>query len=143
MRLLVKLIAVLFMIGIAIGITGGFNKLDENASVPIDISAKQEEENCRADLMCWARKNRASAEVDCGSEIEKLARYDVQWTDDFGDPRFSQYAWSNQRKGIIDYFGDRVKFQNGFGAWQIHQYTCTYDTINKKVLDTIAEPGRL
>lgn len=46
-------------------------------------------------------------------------------------------------QGIITYFGDRIQFQNGFGAWQYQTYQCDYDPLSDKILDVRIYPGRL
>ena len=40
-------------------------------------------------------------------------------------------------------FGDKLKFQNGFGAWANVIYMCVYDMKNKEVVRVGAEAGRL
>ena len=102
------------------------------------------EERCRQDLQCLAEKHFAYATVSCAKPIEKLARFDFEWTDKkFYEGKFSHSRWKNREKGIITYIGDKVRFQNRFGAMQPHIYECDIDTINEKIIDVRARPGRL
>ena len=83
---------------------------------------------CRADFTCWGRDRRIDAEVRCRRAIEQQARYAHEWTDGFADPMFSRFAWHDEVAGVMTYFGDRLKLQNGFGAWVNVGYACDYDT---------------
>lgn len=103
--------------------------------------AKEEKDlKCRQDLQCWAEQNDSSAKDICSEAVEKKAAYDFQWTTDWRALRFDKISWANKKKGTIVYLGDRIKFQNGFGAWQIQQYSCTYDPATRKASDVIAMP---
>ena len=35
---------------------------------------------------------------------------------------------------VLTIFGDKIKLQNGFGAWQRKQYSCDYNVKEKKPL---------
>ena len=102
-----------------------------------------EEEQCKQDLQCWGSRNSTTASVYCPDYIERLAKYDARWTDGVFESKFSHFSWNDKAKGIVNYFGDKVQFQNGFGAWQTYTYSCTVDTINRKVLDFSASAGRI
>lgn len=39
--------------------------------------------------------------------------------------------------------GDRVKFQNGFGAWAPMIYECDIDPASERILDVRVSQGRL
>lgn len=100
-------------------------------------------EECKKELACWGEKYSVDAQVDCHPRIERMAKYDVEWTDGFLEQKFSRYKWKDQAQGHITYFGDKAKFQNGFGAFQNIIYACDYDTMNKEVLDVQVAEGRL
>ena len=127
--------------------------LQEKVSVPVwfDLQgqlSEQEQEKanavaCRASLQCWGDKHSVSASVYCPRNIERLAKYDHEWTDGWLGLKFSKFSWKDRTNGVVTYFGDQIKFQNGFGAWVPHIYQCDLDTINDKVLDVRAFPGRL
>jgi hypothetical protein len=108
-------------------------------------SAKVEKspEQCRLELQCWADKHQIDATVKCKPKIEKLAKWSVKWKDGVLEPTFSRIAWIDQGKGTVRYIGDKVEFQNGFGAWQPHLYLCEYDPSTKTVISISADPGKL
>ena len=106
---------------------------------------KPKKDNCRWDSKCWGDRHWAEAEVYCASEVEKLGRYAHKWTDGWTGKKFPVAIYDseeNKKKGILFYAGDRIEFQNGFGAYQPHTYGCFYDTINKHVVEVVAQPGR-
>lgn len=105
--------------------------------------AKEKEENCRRDLQCWGDKHNIEAAVYCENLLERLAKYSHEWTDGFLEPKFSRFRWKNINKGFVVYIGDKIRFQNGFGAWQNYIYECDYDPDNEIVLDVRAKLGRL
>ncbi len=117
---------------------------DEKGSAPPKTSAQisADEVACKKDLQCWGDKHSIAASVYCAPYIEKLAKYNFEWTDSMMQIKLTKYLWKDVNKGVISYLGDRIKFQNGFGAMENYMYQCDYDTINEKVLDVIAEPGR-
>ncbi len=69
--------------------------------------------------------------------------YGSRWTDGFLEPKLSRSIWSDRENGIATYIGDKIEFQNGFGAWQPHVYSCDVDLGLKVVVDVSAAPGRL
>ena len=82
---------------------------------------------CRNDLQCWGEKHLANVEVTCVPLIERQARYDVEWDDGWFSMKLERWRWNDRAAGSLSYTGDRVKFQNGFGAWQRMTYWCHYD----------------
>lgn len=109
-----------------------------------DVAAKEAEQaECREELSCWAEEHLLAASFACDSEVERLARYDFEWTDGFLGMKFTHYRWRNQDNGIVTYIGDQIQFQNGFGAMQRHIYECDYDTVAERPVEVRAEPGRL
>jgi hypothetical protein len=106
-------------------------------------AAAEKEVVCRQDLRCWAEKHNVDATVRCQRIVERLAKNDFEWTDGFLEPKFSHYRWKNQASGIVTYIGDKIKFQNGFGAWIHHTYECDFEPGTESVVDVRAQPGRL
>ena len=53
------------------------------------------------------------------------------------------FRWKNEDRGILTYIGDKIRFQNGFGAWQDMIYECDYDPSTKSAMDVRVRPGRL
>lgn len=103
----------------------------------------QEAAACKQDLQCWGDKNGVSASVYCKTPVEKLAKYSAKWTDGMLDSKFSHFRWLNKDKGHITYIGDKIQFQNGFGAMQNHVYECDYDPSTNTPLEVRARPGQL
>lgn len=102
-----------------------------------------EEAACRADFECWGREQRFAAEAACKRQIERRARFDHEWTDSWTKPTFSFFAWRDEAAGVMTYFGDQLKLQNGFGAWAKMSYSCDFDMdAGIAVAVTISE-GRL
>lgn len=98
---------------------------------------------CRASLQCWGDKHSVAASVYCPDHVERLGRYDHEWTDGLLGAKFSRFAWKDRKKGSLTYIGDEIKFQNAFGAWEPHTYHCDFDPLQAQVLDVRAMPGRL
>lgn len=89
------------------------------------------------------RKNSSDSVYICQRAVEMLAKYDFKWTDGILEPKFSRYRWKSQKDGRVTYIGDKIKLQNGFGAWQNIIYECDYDPAIKKVTDVRGAPGRI
>jgi hypothetical protein len=102
-----------------------------------------ERAKCRANLQCWAERHFVSALVACGDAIERRAQYSFKWTESFGERKFSFYRWTDQKNGVVTYIGDKVQFQNGFGAWQPFTYECDLDTAREIATAVRLGPGRL
>lgn len=121
-----------------------------NTSAPAKTAPKKtpeqiaaEEAACKKDLSCWGEKHSISAAVYCDDYVENLAQYSHEWTDGMLEPKFSHYRWKNIDKGVVTYIGDKIKFQNGFGAWQNYVYECDFDPVTDTILDVRAQAGRL
>lgn len=99
------------------------------------------DEACLRDADCIRDKTswQSRAEIYCGRYIEDQALYSHEWTDGWAESKFSRFATELDGKAIR-YFGDKLKFQNGFGAWQRMSYSCLYDPINERVLDANVAP---
>ncbi|HAU77755.1 MAG TPA: hypothetical protein DCW88_20195 [Agrobacterium sp.] len=93
---------------------------------------------CRTDIQCWGEQGWAAATARCPDEIEKLAKWDFEWTDSWSETKLSHYRWKSQKQGLVTYIGDKLKMQNGFGAWKHVRYTCDFDPVTKTVLDVSA-----
>jgi hypothetical protein len=79
----------------------------------------------------------------CKRAIEKRAKHQAEWLDGWTTPLFTKYLVDENNKQLITYIGDRVKFQNGFGAWTHMIYMCTYNATNRAVTNVLIEEGRL
>ena len=107
------------------------------------VAAAKAEAACPADLQCWGERHMAMAVVLCTEPIENLSQYAAEWTGSFLDPTFKRWRWHGKAAGTITYIGDRIQYQNGFGAWQPARYECDYDPANERVLAARATPGRV
>lgn len=105
--------------------------------------AQVDDTSCSSDLKCWGDKNSVAAGVYCKQPVEQLGKYSAKWTDGALETKFSHYRWLDQRNGTLTYIGDKIEFQNGFGAFQAHTYECDYSPASKTVLAVRAQPGRL
>lgn len=104
---------------------------------------KVSDAECRKTLACWGEKHSVSAAVRCTDPVERLAKNNFEWTDGILEPKFSHYRWKNQATGEVTYIGDKIKYQNGFGAWIYHTYECDLDGSGEVVTAVRAAPGRL
>ena len=98
---------------------------------------------CKSDLKCWAERGLLDAGTYCKDRIAKISEYDHKWTDGWNESKFSRWTWSDQRKGVVTYIGDKIQFQNEYGAFRIHTYRCDFDPASKRVLAVSAVAGRL
>ena len=108
-----------------------------------EAEAAAKEAECRRDLSCWGERANRVAAHRCVGHVERLAKFDYEWTDGFLETKFSHYRWRNISEGTVTLLGDKIKFQNGFGAWQHHTYECDVDPAVESILDVRAGPGRL
>jgi len=121
-------------------------KQDEQAErerIAAAEAERKKDADCKTDLQCWGDKHSIKASFACRPYVERLAKYQFEWTDGWLDTKFSHFRWKNKAKGQVTYVGDKIKFQNGFGAWQFATYTCDYDPVADVVLNVDAAPGRM
>ncbi|AYG59688.1 hypothetical protein [Rhizobium jaguaris] len=97
---------------------------------------------CKADFNCWTNKFQRTATNLCAQQIEHLAKNNFEWTDSFSSPKFPRARISGPGT-LITYVGDKIKMQNGFGAWTIVTYECDFDTEKGVVLAVRANQGQL
>lgn len=76
----------------------------------------------------------------CRPQIERLAKYGFEWVDGWLESKFQSFIAGTVSPGVFIITGDKAKFQNGFGAWQMMVYQCEYDAVNKKVVSVSAFP---
>ena len=75
------------------------------------------------------------ATFKCKKPIESSAKNNFEWFDSAFERKFDSYITKTPSPGVFIMVGDKIKFQNGFGAWKIMEYKCTYDSVAGKVLD--------
>ena len=116
----------------------------ENVSREIEADlTSSEKADCGEDLACIYEEHKIAATIACDREIERLANYSSRWTNAWYEDRYSSLSWLSKPNKSIRLFGDKIQFQNGFGAWQNHIYMCLYDFERAVVLGVEAESGRL
>lgn len=113
----------------------------EQAQAAAAKLAKQQE--CKKDLHCWGDEAAVSGTYDCTQLIERMAKHDFEWTDGMLEPKFSHYRWRDPEAGTITLIGDKIKMQNGFGAWTHMTYECDFNPISDSVVDVRVAEGRL
>ncbi|MDC6454803.1 hypothetical protein PQY68_06125, partial [Planktomarina temperata] len=80
------------------------------------------------------------AGIRCEDYVENLAKNTFRWTDGWLEAKFPRYLVSNDEEPyVITIIGDKIEFQNGFGAWGKVTYFCKYDTKAEEVLYAYAE----
>ena len=95
------------------------------STTPTSIQTSQvSDADCRKTLRCWAEKHTADAAVRCREPVERLAKNNFEWTDGMFEPKSSHYRWRNEGTGEVTYIGDKIKYQNCFGAWTFYTYEC-------------------
>jgi len=109
-------------------------KAEENRA-----QARKERSQCNKSLQCWGDRNSRDAEIGCRDKIERFAKYDFKWVDGY---KFSRFKW-HRKPNSVTFIGDKIKFQNGFGAWQHYTYECDFDTKNRTALTVRVKPGRI
>lgn len=123
---------------------------DDTPAAPPDVAESEpaapapvSDADCRADLTgCWADRVLWQVSGACTGRIERLAEFDHEWTDGWLEPRFGSFMESPDTEGALIYFGDHLKLQNRFGAWQRHSYSCKVDADTNEVLAVDAWPNR-
>lgn len=95
---------------------------------------------CRNDALCWGKLAHAEAAGPCERRIELAAKHQSEWTNGILEHRLEPLAWSDENTGVIIFGGDKIKMQNGFGAWTHMIYTCTWDSARKQVVEVGVEP---
>lgn len=117
-------------------------KKAEEERIAAEKEKAEKEAVCRMEISCIGERVTPEAITLCSPEIERLARNDFEWTG-WSIGRFSRYRWKSRSNGVVTYIGDKIKFQNGFGAWIYHTYECDFDTNTLAVIDVRARAGRL
>ena len=104
-------------------------------------AAARKEAECPLSIECWGKKHRVDATIACEPHIENLAQYVHEWTNGFLEQKFDSYRWDEggPAGGNVLYTGDKIRFQNAFGAWVPHRYSCLYNPARGRVISVNAE----
>lgn len=117
-------------------------KAAEDRAAAEASAAAEAEKACRAFAPCWGERVQVDASIACENAVERLGKFSVRWTDGMLEPKFPRVVWADEEAGTLYFGGDKIEFQNGFGAWQPHIYACKFDPATLQVLEVGAEPGR-
>jgi hypothetical protein len=117
-------------------------RVEEAKRAEEKAAEEQKVAGCRSDLECWGEKAWNVATFSCPSLIERMAKYDFEWTDGILEPKFSHYRWRDKDRGIVTVIGDKIKMQNGFGAWMHMTYECDVNPQAEAALDVRVREGR-
>ena len=80
-------------------------------------------------------KYNIDGQVQCHKKIPRLAKYGHKWVDGFLETRFPYYEQTVKEPGVLTLVGNKIQFQNIFGAWIPMKYWCSYDVLNDSVVD--------
>jgi hypothetical protein len=109
----------------------------------LGVKKAEEEAKCAADVRCVGEKKMIEASFRCAPLMERLAQNSFEWTDRWYEPKLSHYRWADQNHQVVTYSRDKIKYQNGFGAWVLSKYECDYNVALGAAIDVRASPGRL
>lgn len=100
------------------------------------VACGKSAEDCLKDLDCVADKTDwwSGADVRCASHIEARASYSARWTEGFLEWKFDRVALQPPEYKTLRFTGNKVEFQNGFGAWRRMDYVCFYDPVDEAVI---------
>ena len=100
-----------------------------------------EKATCGGDIDCATKRARSRAEPRCARLIEDSARYRYEWTDGLGSKffraewsRYDAYTGEFGEMRIIEFRGNSLRLENGFGAYQRVVYECDFDPVKGEVL---------
>lgn len=129
---------------IVAGVVAMCSDSDDDKRVAAEARAAADAE-CLKDLQCIGDRVSMTAGALCARDIEKLAKNNAKWTDGTLESKFSHFRWRDQKSGVVTFLGDKVQFQNGFGAYVNMTYECDIDVSKQSrvVLEVRARQGRL
>ncbi|MFZ5272156.1 hypothetical protein [Enterobacter asburiae] len=134
-----------YLLIIIVGVMVYLWVLDDGNSPAGGSSAKEPDasSSCNEnDDECVFKDHVTAAFRDCRGPIERSSKYDFEWTDSMLNSAFSRYV-NNPKDHQITYWGDKLKFTNGFNAKVNMMYSCTIDTQTDQMVDYTVEEGRL
>lgn len=138
----VGLVAIVALAAVGLTMCG---ESDQEAAARVQAEAQAQaakEAACRADLQCLGDKLHVAATVRCVDPVERLAKHSAKWVDEMLEPKFSHFRWGAGKQSVT-MIGDRVQFQNGFGAYTNMVYECSLSLDGERVLDVKVREGRL
>jgi len=131
----------LFIVAIFIGVAEEGSK-SGGKSAAKQLSESKPKKSCGDDLDCLYREHKIDIAVQCSKAVERLALNSFKWTNAWHEDEFPYYRWKNKEQRTIVAMGDKIQYQNGFGAYINHRYYCRYDLNTKRAVKVEAEAGR-
>ena len=131
------------IVGLLFILAVGFGVVKCSGSTASDTAKPVADIDCQKELQCWGDKHLIAAGVYCKDSVARLAKFDARWTDGTLEPKFSKFRWLDKNAGTLTFIGDKIEFQNGFGAYQAHVYECDFAPATHSVLAVRAQPGRI
>lgn len=130
-----KILGFIIIVGLLAWLLPSSKTPDNSGSSTMQDAQEEQQkivEKKQQDIKCWNSEEclanlvdvTSSANVYCEKPIENFSKYEVKWTDKFLEPRFVMHKWIDFEKREIAFFGDKVLFQNGLGAFEKIQYRC-------------------
>jgi hypothetical protein len=113
-----------------------------NEAKQAEEARRKKEEACEKDLQCIGNEKLIEATFACRPWVERMATNDFQWTDQWYESKFERFRWQDRNNGVVTYVGDKVKFQNAFGAWTRSIYECDYNFRTKFVANVRVRAGQ-
>lgn len=115
------------------------SKAKEEARIAAEVTAKsvrlKSELEANLHNADWLADNySSSATAACAMQVVKYAKGNYEWVTGFGERKFPLVYAETKGPGIFVIGGDKVRFQNAFGAWQVMSYQCAYDALNDRVV---------
>lgn len=86
---------------------------------------------CLANLQCGAEAFKQQAELLCRPRIGERVGSDLKWSRQRELELLSSFAWKDQAKGIIAYYGHKAEMQTSSGDYVTLNYECDVDPKNK------------
>lgn len=128
---------------LALVLVGGVGWAIFSPSEPSPPTAPPKSEaECQADVQCWSERHSAESLAPCTDAVERMAAHSFRWLDGTFDQKFTHIGLNKDEHKSIRYIGDKIEFQNGFGAFTRYSYTCTWDPVTHQAT-AIGEAGRL
>jgi len=129
-------IGLFLVIGLVVG------ALEDDGSSSSASTPAKPAKACGDDIDCLYDKHDIEIAVGCGMAVESLALNSFKWTNKWHEKKFPYYQWKNKEQGTIVAMGDKIQFQNGFGAYINHKYYCRFNTKTGRAVKVEAEQGR-
>ncbi|GAB5387036.1 MAG: hypothetical protein Alpg2KO_00040 [Alphaproteobacteria bacterium] len=99
-----------------------------------ELDKLEEDARCEKNAICLGKRIRSRIIHSCKKSVEAHAKYQMEWQDGMLSPAFSPYKFGDE-PGTLIFIGDKARFQNGFGAWQmVEAYICVVDIETRQAL---------